>query len=181
MARTTLRSQLEAAQEEIADLRKANESVISDYTMLSRKVEELSYIDLNAITTADEDVLPQAKRVATINRIRRLRHENPIAKQAIKLILRFVLGKGVGYEIKDANTKRIVDAFWNDPINQAVWSDPQGLADLIRKIPMGRLGQREEIAQMARFLVSDAASYVTGTTVFVDGGMTDYADFAHGG
>jgi glucose 1-dehydrogenase len=67
------------------------------------------------------------------------------------------------------------------PINQAVWSDPQGLADLIRKIPMGRLGQREEIAQMAAFLVSDAASYVTGTTVFVDGGMTDYADFAHGG
>ena len=67
------------------------------------------------------------------------------------------------------------------PINQAVWSDPQGLADLIAKIPMGRLGQREEIAQMAAFLVSDAASYVTGTTVFVDGGMTDYADFAHGG
>jgi NAD(P)-dependent dehydrogenase (short-subunit alcohol dehydrogenase family) len=67
------------------------------------------------------------------------------------------------------------------PINQAVWSDPQGLADLVRKIPMGRLGQREEIAKMATFLVSDAASYVTGTTVFVDGGMTDYADFAHGG
>jgi NAD(P)-dependent dehydrogenase (short-subunit alcohol dehydrogenase family) len=52
---------------------------------------------------------------------------------------------------------------------------------LLRKIPMGRLGQREEIAQMAVFLVSDAASYVTGTTVFVDGGMTNYADFAHGG
>ena len=67
------------------------------------------------------------------------------------------------------------------PINQAVWSDPQGLADLLGKIPMGRLGQREEIARMAVFLVSDAASYVTGTTVFVDGGMTDYAEFAHGG
>jgi glucose 1-dehydrogenase len=67
------------------------------------------------------------------------------------------------------------------PINQAVWSDPQGLPDLLRKIPMGRLGQREEIAHMAVFLVSDAASYVTGTTVFVDGGMTSYADFAHGG
>ena len=67
------------------------------------------------------------------------------------------------------------------PINQAVWSDAQGLSDLLRKIPMGRLGPREEIAQMAVFLVSDAASYVTRTTVFVDGGMTDYADFAHGG
>ena len=67
------------------------------------------------------------------------------------------------------------------PINQAVWSDPQGLSDLLRKIPMGRLGRREEIAQMAVFPASDAASYVTGTTVFVDGGMTNYADFAHGG
>lgn len=67
------------------------------------------------------------------------------------------------------------------PINRAVWSDPQGLSDLLGKIPMGRLGQREEIAQMAGFLVSDAASYVTGTTVFVDGGMTNYPDFAHGG
>lgn len=67
------------------------------------------------------------------------------------------------------------------PINQAVWSDPQGLSDLLNKIPMGRLGQREEIAQMAVFLVSSSASYVTGTTVFVDGGMTNYADFAHGG
>jgi glucose 1-dehydrogenase len=67
------------------------------------------------------------------------------------------------------------------PINQAVWSDPQGLAELLRKVPMGRLGQCEEIARIAVFLVSDAASYVTGTTVFVDGGMTDYADFAHGG
>jgi glucose 1-dehydrogenase len=30
-------------------------------------------------------------------------------------------------------------------------------------------------------LVSDVGSYVTGTTVFADGGMTDYPDFAHGG
>ncbi len=58
------------------------------------------------------------------------------------------------------------------PINQAVWSDTVGLSDLLRKISMGRLGQREEIARVAVFLVSDAASYVTGTTLFVDGGMS---------
>jgi enoyl-[acyl-carrier-protein] reductase (NADH) len=34
---------------------------------------------------------------------------------------------------------------------------------------------------MAAMLVSDVASYVTGTTVLVDGGLTDYPDFAHGG
>jgi NAD(P)-dependent dehydrogenase (short-subunit alcohol dehydrogenase family) len=67
------------------------------------------------------------------------------------------------------------------PINQNVWGDPAGLADLNRKIPMGRMGERDEIARMVAVLASDVASYITGTTVFVDGGMTDFADFAHGG
>lgn len=67
------------------------------------------------------------------------------------------------------------------PINRAVWSDPASLADLLTKIPMNRMGEPEEIARVATFLVSDAASYLTGSTVYVDGGMTDYPDFAHGG
>ena len=67
------------------------------------------------------------------------------------------------------------------PINKPVWSDPAGLADLNAKIPLGRMGQRDEIARMVAALASDVASYVTGTTIFVDGGMTDFADFAHGG
>ena len=66
-------------------------------------------------------------------------------------------------------------------INQDVWSNPQMLADLQEKIALGRMGSPEEIARMAVVLLSDAASYVTGTTVFVDGGMTDYPSFAHGG
>ena len=67
------------------------------------------------------------------------------------------------------------------PINQSVWTNPEGLRDLLEKIPLGRLGNPEEIARMAVVLVSDVASYVTGRTIFVDGGMTDYPSFAHGG
>ena len=67
------------------------------------------------------------------------------------------------------------------PINRSVWSDPSSLSDLRTKIPLGRMGEPGEIARVAAFLVSDAASYLTGSTVFVDGGMTDYPDFAHGG
>ena len=67
------------------------------------------------------------------------------------------------------------------PINQAVWSDPRSYADLLEKIPLGRMGTTDEIARTAVLLLSDAASYVTGTTVFSDGGMTDYPSFAHGG
>jgi NAD(P)-dependent dehydrogenase (short-subunit alcohol dehydrogenase family) len=67
------------------------------------------------------------------------------------------------------------------PINRAVWEDPEGYKDLLTKIPLGRIGEPEDIARMAVVLASDAASYVTATTVFVDGGMTDYPAFAHGG
>lgn len=66
-------------------------------------------------------------------------------------------------------------------INQNVWDNPTGLKDLLEKIPLNRVGDPEEIARMAVVLVSDVASYVTGRTIFVDGGMTDYPDFAHGG
>lgn len=66
-------------------------------------------------------------------------------------------------------------------INRPVWSDPKSLQDLLEKIPLNRIGEPDEIAGMVVVLVSDIASYVTGRTIFVDGGMTDYPDFAHGG
>jgi NAD(P)-dependent dehydrogenase (short-subunit alcohol dehydrogenase family) len=67
------------------------------------------------------------------------------------------------------------------PINKAVWNNPAGYNDLLTKIPLGRIGEPEDVARMAVVLASDVASYVTATTVFVDGGMTDYPSFAHGG
>ena len=67
------------------------------------------------------------------------------------------------------------------PINRSVWSDQQSLQDLLEKIPLKRIGEPQEVARMVVVLVSDIASYVTGRTIFVDGGMTDYPDFAHGG
>jgi len=67
------------------------------------------------------------------------------------------------------------------PINADVWKDPAGAADLLAKIPLGRVGEPEDVARMAVVLASDVASYVTATSVFVDGGMSDYPDFAHGG
>ncbi len=66
-------------------------------------------------------------------------------------------------------------------INAQVWQNPQGLADLNRKIAMGRIGEPDEIAKVAVFLASDLASYITGTTIAVDGGMLIYPEFSHGG
>lgn len=67
------------------------------------------------------------------------------------------------------------------PINTAAWSTPEALAALLALIPYGRIGEPEDIAQAAVWLCSDAADYVTGTTLFVDGGMLLYPGFATGG
>lgn len=47
-------------------------------------------------------------------------------------------------------------------------------------IPMGRIGDPEEVAAAAAWLASDESSYVTGITMFVDGGMTLYPSFQGG-
>jgi glucose 1-dehydrogenase len=67
------------------------------------------------------------------------------------------------------------------PINSAVLDDPKWQEDLMSKVAIKRVGTTDDVADLALFLVSDHASYMTGTTVFVDGGMTDYPAFAHGG
>ncbi len=67
------------------------------------------------------------------------------------------------------------------PINMDVWSNPESLRDLDQKIAMNRPGVPDEIGRVAAFLASDLASYITGTSVAVDGGMLIYPEFRHGG
>ncbi|MBS0393948.1 MAG: glucose 1-dehydrogenase [Proteobacteria bacterium] len=67
------------------------------------------------------------------------------------------------------------------PINADVWGNPDSLRDLDQKIAMARPGEPDEIGRVAAFLASDLASYITGTTIAVDGGMLIYPDFSHGG
>ena len=67
------------------------------------------------------------------------------------------------------------------PINRSAWDTPRAEAELLRLIPEGRVGLPKDIANVAVWLASDASDYVTGTTLFVDGGMTLYPGFATGG
>lgn len=67
------------------------------------------------------------------------------------------------------------------PINTAAWETPGALEQLLTMIPYGRIGQPEDIGRAAAWLVSDDADYVHGQTLFVDGGMTLYPEFARGG
>ncbi len=63
------------------------------------------------------------------------------------------------------------------PINRAWIEDPDKRAQVESHIPMGRAGEAWEMAAAAAFLCSDEAAYVTGQTLFVDGGLTLYPDF----
>ena len=67
------------------------------------------------------------------------------------------------------------------PINTAAWDTPDAYSDLMRLVPYKRIGEPDDIAQAAVWLASDAADYVTGATLFVDGGMTLYPGFTTGG
>jgi glucose 1-dehydrogenase len=63
------------------------------------------------------------------------------------------------------------------PINRAWIDDPEKRAMVVAHIPMGRAGTSEEMAAISAFLASDDAAYITGQTLFVDGGLTLYPDF----
>ncbi len=62
-------------------------------------------------------------------------------------------------------------------INQSWTEDPQKKKEVESHIPLGRVGTPEEMAAIAAFLASDEAAYITGQTLFVDGGLTLYPDF----
>lgn len=66
-------------------------------------------------------------------------------------------------------------------INESVWSDPERSKALLRLIPYGRIGEPEDVAKAVVWLASDDSDYVTGTTVFVDGGMALYPAFRDDG
>ncbi len=67
------------------------------------------------------------------------------------------------------------------PINTAAWSTPEAYRALMTLVPYNRIGEPEDIAHCAVWLCSDYADYITGTTIFIDGGMTLFPGFATGG
>lgn len=66
------------------------------------------------------------------------------------------------------------------PINKNVWGDDTLRPLLEAKIPSGRIGRPEDVANVCVFLASPEAEYINGSQIYVDGAMIQYADFQHG-
>lgn len=67
------------------------------------------------------------------------------------------------------------------PINTNAWNTPEALNDLLTLIPYNRIGQPQDIGNLAVFLASDMSDYITGASIFIDGGMTTFESFSTGG
>ncbi|GAP00423.1 glucose-1-dehydrogenase [Fructobacillus ficulneus] len=99
------------------------------------------------------------------------------AKGGVKLFTETI---AMEYAPNDIRVNSIAPGAINTPINAEKFADPDQYAQTQSMIPMQKIGEPEDVADAAVWLASDQAKYVTGTTLFVDGGMTLYAAFQDG-
>jgi glucose 1-dehydrogenase len=100
------------------------------------------------------------------------------SKGGVMLMMKSVAQEVAPYRIR---VNAISPGAIRTPINTAAWSTSEAYADLMRLIPYKRIGEPEDIARAAVWLASDEADYMTGATLYVDGGMTLYPGFEAGG
>ncbi len=91
------------------------------------------------------------------------------SKGAVRMLTRDLAGELAPLGIRINN---VAPGAIATPINRHLMDTPELLNPLKQKIPLGRLGQPEEVAALVAFLASDDAGYITGSTYFVDGGLT---------
>lgn len=91
------------------------------------------------------------------------------SKGAVRMMMRNLAMELAPYKI---NVNNIAPGAIATKINAGVLADKEQMAKALEEIPWGRFGEPEEVASLALFLASDEANYVTGSTYYVDGGLT---------
>lgn len=100
------------------------------------------------------------------------------SKGAIKMLMQSLAQE---YGAQKIRVNSICPGAIQTKINTAAWSSPEALAALMTLIPYNRIGQPQDIGNLAVFLASDLSDYITGASIFIDGGMTVFEGFAEGG
>jgi glucose 1-dehydrogenase len=100
------------------------------------------------------------------------------SKGGVMLMMKSIAQEVAPYRIR---VNSISPGAIRTPINRQAWDTPEAYAELLKLIPYKRIGEPEDIARAAVWLASDEADYLTGTSLYVDGGMTLYPGFEAGG
>lgn len=100
------------------------------------------------------------------------------SKGGISLLMKSVAQELARHRIR---VNSIAPGAVKTPINRKAWESTSARERLLELIPYDRIGDPEDIGKAAVWLASDESDYVTGATLFVDGGMTLYPGFSEGG
>jgi glucose 1-dehydrogenase len=100
------------------------------------------------------------------------------SKGGVMLLMKSIAQELAPYRIR---VNSICPGAIRTAINRTAWDTPESYQSLLTLIPYQRIGEPEDIGRAAVFLASDQADYITGASIFVDGGMTLYPGFATGG
>jgi len=100
------------------------------------------------------------------------------SKGGIMMMMKSIAQEVAPYRIR---VNGIAPGAIRTPINTPAWNTPEAYAELMKVIPYKRIGEPNDIGRVAVWLVSDYADYITGATLFVDGGMTLYPGFTENG
>lgn len=100
------------------------------------------------------------------------------SKGAIRMLMQTLAQEYGGDKIR---VNSICPGAIQTPINKSAWETPESMNSLLKLIPYDRIGQPEDIGNLAVFLASDQSDYITGASIFIDGGMTTFESFSTGG
>ena len=100
------------------------------------------------------------------------------SKGGIKMLMQSLAQEYGGQKIR---VNSICPGAIKTPINKSAWDTEAAYNSLMTLIPYNRIGVPEDIGKLAVFLASDDSDYITGASIFIDGGMTVFEGFSTGG
>ena len=100
------------------------------------------------------------------------------AKGGVKMLMESMAQELAGDKIR---VNSISPGAIRTDINKEAWGTEEAMTELLKLIPYGRIGESVDVANLCAFLASDVSDYITGATIYIDGGMMLYPGFRYGG